>query len=73
MALNFANGLFPTDLCIFPRDFAQTNERTVRRLNMRFCRFQVQKFGGLSDQLLRASITILLIPTLPMMPVGLSK
>ena len=41
MALDFATGLFPTDFCIFLRDFAQSNEGTVRRSwcgwNRRFC------------------------------------
>ena len=39
MALDFATGLFPTYFCIFLRDFAQINERTVRRFMMWFRRF----------------------------------
>jgi hypothetical protein len=39
MALDFATGLFPTDFCIFLRDFAQSNEGTVRRFMVWFRRF----------------------------------
>ena len=39
MAFDFATGLFPTAFCIFLRDFAQTNEGTVRRFMMWFRRF----------------------------------
>ena len=39
MALDFATGLFPTDFCLFLREFAQTNEGTVRRFMTWFRRF----------------------------------
>ena len=39
MALDFATGLFPTDFCLFLREFAQINEGTVRRFMTWFRRF----------------------------------
>jgi hypothetical protein len=39
MALDFSTGLFPTDFCIFLREFAQTNEGVIRRFMTWFRRF----------------------------------
>jgi hypothetical protein len=39
MALDFVTGLFPTDFCVFLREFAQTNEGAVCRFMTWFRRF----------------------------------